>query len=241
MREVYRGVEGEFIVAAPRVAELMKYVCNSFHALKIVFANEVGNICRRIGVDPLQLMDIFCRDTKLNISRAYLTPGFAYGGSCLPKDLKALSTIAHDNYLTCPVLESIERSNELQKDLALTAIQAYGVRRIAFLGLAFKSGTDDLRDSPIIDVIERLLGKGYEIQIYDRHVHVAQLTGANRDYIMRKIPFISRFISDDLAQVLAHGELIVVVNNEAGLRDTLIASAGSRPVYDLANLKLPPP
>ena len=124
MREVYRGIEGDFIVAAPRVAELMKYVCNSFHALKIVFANEVGNICRRIQVDPLELMDIFCRDTKLNISRAYLTPGFAYGGSCLPKDLKALSTIAHDNYLTCPVLESIERSNEIQKELALTAIQA---------------------------------------------------------------------------------------------------------------------
>jgi GDP-mannose 6-dehydrogenase len=238
MREVYRGVDAAFITAEPRVAELMKYVCNSFHALKIVFANEVGNICQRLEIDAQQLMEIFCQDTKLNISKAYLTPGFAYGGSCLPKDLKALQTIAHDHYLSCPVLESIERSNERQKELALEEIQRFGRRKLGFLGLSFKAGTDDLRESPIVDVIERLLGKGYDLQIYDRHVHLSRLVGANREYILQKIPFISRFISDDLETVLAHADVIIVVNKEPGLKERLLALPANKPIYDLANLGL---
>jgi GDP-mannose 6-dehydrogenase len=237
MRNVYQGIDAPFISTQPRVAELMKYVCNSFHALKITFANEVGNICKKLEIDSHQLMEVFCQDTKLNISKAYLKPGFAYGGSCLPKDLKALRTIAHDHYLQTPVLESIERSNEYQKELVYKRILEFGVQKVGFIGLAFKAGTDDLRDSPIIDVIERLLGKGFDLRIYDPHVHVSQLTGANRDYIMNRIPFISRFISDDLDATIANSNLLVVVNKPEAA-ESFARLAAQKTVYDLAGLRL---
>jgi GDP-mannose 6-dehydrogenase len=233
MQAVYQGIEAPFIITEPRVAELMKYVCNSFHALKITFANEVGNICQALAVDAHQLMDIFCQDTKLNISRAYLQPGFAYGGSCLPKDLKALRTIAHDHYLQSPVLEAVERSNELQKELVFRKIIESGKQNVGFIGLAFKAGTDDLRDSPIVDVIERLLGKGFNLRIYDPHVHVAQLTGANRDYILKKIPFISRFITNDLAETVSKAELLIIVNLIPEIETDLAQLAVGKTVYDL--------
>jgi GDP-mannose 6-dehydrogenase len=239
MRAVYAPLNAPFLVTEPRVAELMKYVCNSFHALKITFANEVGNICKQLGVDSHQLMDVFCQDTKLNVSKAYLKPGFAYGGSCLPKDLKALRTIAHDHYLQTPVLEAVERSNDLQKELVFKKLVDFGVPRLGFLGLAFKSGTDDLRDSPILDVIERLLGKGFQVRIYDPHVHLSQLTGANRDFILRKIPFISRFLAGDLAETLRESDAIVIVNKEPGLAEALAQHAPGKIVYDLAGLRPP--
>ncbi len=241
MRQVYAGIDAPFLLAAPRLAEMMKYVCNSFHALKITFANEVGNICDKLQIDSHALMDIFCRDTKLNISKAYLRPGFAYGGSCLPKDLKALRTIAHDHYLSCPVLESIEKSNEHQKDLVCREIQRIGKQNVGFLGLSFKAGTDDLRESPIVDVIERLLGKGFNVRIYDRNVHLARLTGANKEYILQKIPFIGRFITDDLAEVLNNSELIVVVNNEPGLKQALQRLPADKKVYELCRMDLGAP
>ncbi len=234
MREVYSKIDAPFTVTSQEVAEMMKYVCNSFHALKITFANEVGNICEKLKIDSRQLMEVFCQDTKLNISKAYLKPGFAYGGSCLPKDLRALRTIAHDHYLQTPVLEAIERSNEFQKDIALKRILDFGKQNVAFLGLAFKAGTDDLRESPIVDVIERLLGKGYNIRIYDPHVQVSQLTGANRDYILQKIPFISRFISDDLTGVIENSDVVVVVNKMPGLTDALKGASAGKVIYDLA-------
>ena len=233
MREVYAGIDAPFVTTKPAVAELMKYVCNSFHALKITFANEVGNICKALEIDSHELMDIFCRDTQLNISRAYLKPGFAFGGSCLPKDLKALRTIAHDHYLETPLLDSIERSNALQKERVLRHILSAGKQNVGFLGLAFKSGTDDLRESPIVDVIEPLLGKGFSVSIYDAHVHVAKLTGANRDYIMQKIPYISRFITDDLDAVLAASDLVVVVNKEPGVVEAL-RRCGNKHVLELS-------
>ena len=239
MQAVYAGINAPFITAEPRVAELMKYVCNSFHALKITFANEVGNICKKLEIDSHQLMEVFCQDTKLNLSKAYLKPGFAYGGSCLPKDLKALRTIAHDHYLLTPVLGSIEESNELQKDLVFKKILGYGLQKVGFIGLAFKAGTDDLRDSPIVDVIERLLGKGISIQIFDPHVHVSQLTGANRDYILKRIPFISRFITDDLVATIQGAELLVIVNKSPGLEEALAAHTAGKPVYDIAGLRPP--
>jgi GDP-mannose 6-dehydrogenase len=214
----------------------MKYVCNSFHALKITFANEVGNICKELEVDSREVMRIFCMDTKLNVSKAYLKPGFAYGGSCLPKDLKALRTIAHDHYLDCPLLESIAKSNEQQKERVCDQIQRLRKQNVGFLGLSFKAGTDDLRESPIIDVIERLLGKGFRIRIYDPHVHVSQLTGANKNYILQKIPFIARFITDDLSSVIGGSELIVVVNREAGISEALARVAHEKTIYDLADL-----
>jgi GDP-mannose 6-dehydrogenase len=238
MQEVYKGIDAPFITAQPKVAELMKYACNSFHALKITFANEVGNICKKLDIDAHQLMDIFCQDTKLNVSKAYLKPGFAYGGSCLPKDLRALRTIAHDNYLETPVLEAIERSNEFQKDLVFRHILNSGMQNIGFVGLAFKAGTDDLRDSPIIDVIERLLGKGFNVRIYDPHVHVAQLTGANRDYIMKRIPLISRFITQDLVETVKGSELVVIVNRDPDLEPVLLAHSAGKVIYDLAGQRL---
>jgi len=237
MREVYARIDAPFITTAPKVAELMKYVCNSFHALKITFANEVGNICKKLEIDSHQLMDVFCRDTKLNISKAYLNPGFAYGGSCLPKDLKALRTIAHDHYLATPVLEAIEHSNELQKDLVFKRILDFGMQNVGFIGLAFKAGTDDLRESPIIDVIERLLGKGFNIRICDPHVHLSHLTGANRDYILKRIPFISRFITDDLPETVRNSELLVVVNKGPGIERALAAHSTGKVIYDLVGLR----
>ncbi len=233
MREVYARISAPFIATTPRIAELMKYVCNSFHALKITFANEVGNICRKLEIDSHQLMDIFCQDTRLNISRAYLKPGFAYGGSCLPKDLKALRTIAHDHYLHTPVLEAIEQSNELQKELVFKRILDFGFQNVGFIGLAFKAGTDDLRDSPIIDVIERLLGKGFNLRIYDPQVHISRLTGANRDFILNRIPFISRFITDDLAATARDSDLLVIVNKSPNVESALAAHLARKSVFDL--------
>lgn len=240
MREIYAKLEAPFLVTEPRIAELMKYVCNSFHALKITFANEVGHICKKLGIDSHELMEIFCCDERLNISKAYLKPGFAYGGSCLPKDLKALCTIAHDYYLQTPLLESVSRSNEHQKELVLKRITEFGNREIGFVGLAFKAGTDDLRESPIVDVIERLLGKGYDIRIFDPNVHLSRLTGANRDYILQRIPFISQFITDNLESVVNHARTLVVVNKESDLESLLSSGAtGDKQIYELARITKP--
>ncbi|MGA2018384.1 MAG: nucleotide sugar dehydrogenase, partial [Opitutaceae bacterium] len=236
MRKVYAAINAEFIATTPRVAEIMKYACNSFHAVKITFANEVGNICKTLEIDAREVMRIFCMDTKLNVSKAYLKPGFAYGGSCLPKDLKALRTIAHDHYLDCPLLESVEQSNEKQKERVCDQIQRLRKQNVGFLGLSFKAGTDDLRESPIVDVVERLLGKGFSIRIYDPNVHVSQLTGANKNYILQKIPFIARFITDDLSSVIEGSDLIVVVNREAGVSEALARIAADKTIYDLADL-----
>jgi GDP-mannose 6-dehydrogenase len=225
------------VVSDPKTAEILKYVNNAFHALKITFANEVGNICKGLGIDSHQLMDIFCRDTKLNISPKYLKPGFSYGGSCLPKDLKALKTIAHDFYLECPVLENIERSNEHQKAIVLNNIVKFGKKRIGFIGISFKEGTDDLRNSPIIDIIEQLIGKGYQITIYDKNVRLSKLIGANRDYILQKIPYVSNFIVDSLKMLIDTSEVIVVVNNEVNFNKLLDEIPESKLIYDLVNIR----
>jgi GDP-mannose 6-dehydrogenase len=236
IRKLYSAIDAEFVSTTPRVAEIMKYTCNSFHALKIAFANEVGNICKKLEIDGREVMRIFCMDTKLNVSKAYLKPGFAYGGSCLPKDLKALRTIAHDHYLSCPLLENVSISNEQQKERVCEQIQRLRKQNVGFLGLSFKAGTDDLRESPIVDVIERLLGKGFTIRIYDPHVHVSQLTGANKEFILQRIPFIARFITDDLPSVIAGSELIVVVNKEPGVFEALAKVGAEKTIYDLTYL-----
>ena len=159
-REIYKDIDAEFICTDIRVAEMMKYVNNTYHALKIVFGNEVGNICKELNIDSHKVMEIFCKDKQLNISPYYFKPGFAYGGSCLPKDMKALKTLAHDHYVEVPVIEAIGESNDLQKRRAVQLIMAQGKRKVGILGLSFKAGTDDLRCSPIVDVVESLLGKG---------------------------------------------------------------------------------
>lgn len=213
-RELYKDIPGEFISTDIKVAEIIKYVDNTYHGLKIVFANEVGNICKALGIDSHKVMDIFCKDKQLNISSYYFKPGFAYGGSCLPKDSKALRTLAHDLYVDVPVINAINPSNEQQKKNALEIIESKGKKKVGILGLSFKAGTDDLRCSPIVDVAESLLGKGYEICIYDKNVRISQLTGTNADFIAAKLPHLHEIITDDLDKVCSECDVLVVTNKE---------------------------
>ena len=213
-RELYKDIPGEFISTDINVAEIMKYVNNTYHGLKIVFANEVGNICKALGIDSHKVMEIFCRDRQLNISPYYFKPGFAYGGSCLPKDSRALRTLAHDLYVDVPVIDSINRSNEQQKKKTVDIIESKGKRKIGILGLSFKAGTDDLRCSPIVDVAEVLLGRGYEIHIYDKNVRMSQLTGTNADFIAAKIPHLHQSITDNLDAVCSECDVLVITNKE---------------------------
>jgi GDP-mannose 6-dehydrogenase len=236
MKEVYKNIDAPIIISDAECAEMIKYVNNAFHALKISFANEVGNICNGLKIDSRRVIEIFCMDKKLNISPYYLKPGFAYGGSCLPKDLKALTTIANDLYIDTPVIKNIERSNELQKDLVVKEIIKFGKQRLSFLGLSFKAGTDDLRNSPIIDVIEVLLGKGFDIRIFDRNVRLSKLVGANKKFIKEKIPFISKFIVKDPAEIIRHGEVLVIVNNDEEFADIIRKVGKGKMIYDLVNL-----
>lgn len=220
-RDIYQGIDAEFICTDIRVAEMMKYVNNTYHALKIVFGNEVGNICKELNIDSHKVMDIFCKDKQLNISPYYFKPGFAYGGSCLPKDMKALKTLAHDHYVDVPVIEAIGESNELQKRHAVQLIMAQGKRKVGILGLSFKAGTDDLRCSPIVDVVESLLGKGFEIHIYDKNVKVSELTGTNKDFIMAKIPHLQHFVTDNLEKVCSESDVLVITNKEKEFAELL--------------------
>jgi GDP-mannose 6-dehydrogenase len=236
MKKVYGEIKAPVITSDIRVAELTKCVNNSFHALKITFTNEIGSICKRLGIDSHELMRIFCMDTRLNISPYYMKPGFAYGGSCLPKDVKALHTAAHDLYLRCPVIESIEVSNELHKELVLSQILAFGKQKIGVLGLSFKTGTDDLRNSPIIDVLEKLLGKGFDVRVYDKNIQLSQLIGANREFILQRIPLISRFMAEDLTALLSHAEVLVIVNKEEEFESALKHVRPETVIYDLVNI-----
>jgi len=236
MKDLYKTINAPLYVSEIKCAEIIKYINNAFHALKITFANEVGNICSGLGIDSRRVMDIFCKDDKLNISSYYFKPGFAYGGSCLPKDLKALTTIANDLYIDSPLLKNIERSNELQKALAIKQIIGFGKRRLGFLGLSFKAGTDDLRNSPIIDVIEVLLGKGFEIRIFDSNVRLSKLVGANKQFITEKIPFISKFIINNPDEIIKYSDVLIVVNNDAEFKSILGRLPKSKIIYDLVNI-----
>ncbi len=235
MLDLYEKIPGKKITTDIKVAEIMKYVNNTYHALKIVFGNEVGNICKELNIDSHKVMEIFCEDKQLNISPYYFKPGFAYGGSCLPKDSKALLTLAKDMYIEVPVISSISKSNENQKNKALDMIMEKGKRKIGFLGLSFKAGTDDLRYSPTVDVIERLLGKGYEVNIYDKNVKLSEITGTNRDYIESKIPHLQRYITNNLEEVINNSEVIVVANKEKEFKDILDKMEG-KIVLDLVRM-----
>jgi len=211
---LYAKLTAPLIRTSIETAEMVKYVDNTWHALKIGFANEIGNLCKSLAIDAQKVMDIFCQDNKLNISSAYLTPGFAFGGSCLPKDLRALAYKAKSNDLQLPIINAILPSNELQVMRGLQLIMEKGSKQIGILGFSFKAGTDDLRESPMIEVIERLLGKGYDLRIYDRNVKIASLVGANRDFILNRIPHISRLMVDEVDAVLDHAKTVVVGNKD---------------------------
>jgi GDP-mannose 6-dehydrogenase len=209
---LYAGLPGPLIKTSIKVAEMVKYADNIFHALKITFGNEIGTLCKRLGIDSQEVMRIFCEDRKLNISPAYLRPGFAYGGSCLPKDLRALNWLAKARDIEIPLLNSIAPGNEQQIKNALSLIMSKGCRRVGVLGFAFKGGTDDLRESPAVTVIEALLGKGYDLKLYDGHVSMAKLIGANRRFIEQHIPHLSRLMVESIDELIAHAELIVIGN-----------------------------
>jgi GDP-mannose 6-dehydrogenase len=214
LASLYAKLHAPFIRTNIETAEMVKYVDNSWHALKIGFANEIGNLCKAFGIDAHDVMKIFCQDKKLNISPAYLLPGFAFGGSCLPKDLRALAYQAKLHDLELPIMNAILPSNELQVAKGVQLITEKGHKRIGVLGFSFKAGTDDLRESPMIDVIERLIGKGYDLRIYDRNVNLARLVGANRDFILNHIPHISRLMVSRIDAVLDHAQTIVVGNKD---------------------------
>jgi GDP-mannose 6-dehydrogenase len=218
LASLYEGLEAPLIRTDLHTAEMIKYVDNSWHALKIGFANEIGNLCDSFGIDADAVMNIFCQDKKLNISPAYLKPGFAFGGSCLPKDLRALSYQAKMHDLQLPILSSVLPSNEMQIVRGVKLVVDAGNPRVGILGFSFKAGTDDLRESPVIEVIERLIGKGYDLRIYDRNVNLAALVGANRDFILNHIPHISRLMVPSIDAVLAHAQTIVIGNLDPEFR-----------------------
>ncbi len=234
--DLYADLDAELLVVPIKVAEMVKYACNAFHALKVVFANEIGNICKQQAIDSHQVMDIFSQDTKLNISPAYLKPGFAFGGSCLPKDLRALRYHARQYDLDAPLLEAIMRSNRSQIDKAYQMIKKTGHKRVGVLGFSFKAGTDDLRESPMVELVERLIGKGFQLKVYDKNVSLANLQGSNRAYIEREIPHIARLMEDSIDAVLAASDVIVIGNRAPEFRQVLEQARPEHRVIDLVRI-----
>ena len=231
---LYELLPGEIIITDLRVAEIMKYVNNTYHALKISFANEVGNVCSELGIDSHKVMDIFCKDKQLNISSYYFRPGFAYGGSCLPKDLKGFQTLAHDLYIKSPVIDSINLTNENQIERAIDLIQRYPNKKLGFLGLSFKAGTDDLRNSPAVRVVEALLGKGADISIYDKNINMTMLTGTNKDYIDFRIPHLSKLMVNDLANITKNSDVLIINTKEKEFKE--VAFSTDKLVIDFVRL-----
>jgi GDP-mannose 6-dehydrogenase len=234
--DLYTDIDAPLLTVPLKVAETVKYVNNAFHALKVAFANEIGNICKQQGVDSHQVMDIFCMDDKLNLSPYYLKPGFAFGGSCLPKDLRALLYHAHHLDLSVPVLEAILPSNELQVKRGFDLIKQTGSKKVGVLGFSFKAGTDDLRESPMVELIETLIGKGYHVKIYDKNVSLARLHGANKAYIEREIPHIATLMCQSMEEVLAESTVIIIGNKAPEFRQAFQQTRQDQIVIDLVRI-----
>ena len=215
---------------------MIKYADNAWHALKVGFANEIGNVCKALEVDGHRVMDIFCQDTKLNLSPYYLKPGFAFGGSCLPKDLRALLYKAKTLDLTLPILGAILPSNERQIERGLQAVIEKGRKKVGILGFSFKAGTDDLRESPIVELAERLIGKGYDLRVYDSNVRLAAIHGANRDYILNHVPHISRLMVASIDEILDHADTIVIGNAAPEFRDVPKRLSDGQTIIDLVRI-----
>jgi GDP-mannose 6-dehydrogenase len=235
---LYAKVDAPMVNTSIRTAEMIKYASNTWHALKVCFANEIGNLCKRVGIDSHEVMDIFCQDEKLNLSAYYMKPGFAFGGSCLPKDVRALQYRAKEVDLDMPVIQAILGSNQLQIQHALEQVMESGKKRVGLLGFSFKAGTDDLRESPIVILAEALLGKGYELRIYDRNVSIARLVGANKEYINTQIPHLSSLLCETVDEVLAHSDVIVVGNGAPEFADALKRTRPEQVIVDLVRVQV---
>lgn len=233
---LYAGVDAPLHVTGTRAAEMVKYACNCFHGLKVAFANEIGNIAAEAGIDSHEVMRVFCEDTKLNLSPYYLKPGFAFGGSCLPKDLRAIVYKARELDVEVPVLSSTLESNRLQIERAVRMVLATGSRRIGVLGFAFKAGTDDLRESPMVSLIETLIGKGLQLALYDRDVNLARLVGANKQYIEKEIPHIAQLMCGTVDNVLEHAEVVVIGNRAEEFRQVESRLREGQRIIDLVRL-----
>ena len=236
VRQLYAQIQAPVLVVSIKSAEMIKYACNSFHALKISFSNEIGSFCKRLGIDSHQVMDALCRDTKLNLSPYYLTPGFAFGGSCLPKDLRALTHKAKQMDVDVPVLSAVLRSNRQQIDRAVKMVLETGKRRVGLLGLSFKAGTDDLRESPAVTLVEVLISNGLEITIYDPNVMLTRLVGANKQYLERTIPAISQLMRDNIEDVVTDAEVLIIANEADEFREVESKLRSHQVVIDLVRL-----
>lgn len=234
LEQMYQGLPGEIVRTSCKVAESVKYLCNVFHAMKIVFANEAGSVLKACGLDGREVMRIFCQDRQLNISPAYLRPGFAFGGSCLPKEVKGFLTLARERDVPIPALAGLLDSNEAHIMRAYDMIAREGRRKVALFGLAFKPGTDDMRDSPLVTLAERLIGKGFDLSIYDGFVKVARLLGKNKEYIDREIPHLDRLLQESPEQALAGAEIVVVGHADVRARAAIAERAGSVRIVDLS-------
>ncbi len=234
--KLYEKMDAPLVRTDVETAEMVKYTDNNWHAVKVAFANEIGNLSKSLGIDGHKVMEIFCKDTKLNLSPYYMKPGFAFGGSCLPKDVRALTYKARSLDLELPLLNSLMASNQRQVQKGLEMVTAYGKKRVGILGFAFKAGTDDLRESPLVEVIESLIGKGYEMRLFDRNVSLAALTGANRDYILNHIPHISKLMVESMEEVLSFAEVIVIGNGAQEFRTILEQIKPGQVVVDLVRI-----
>jgi GDP-mannose 6-dehydrogenase len=237
-KALYDNLDAPLYSTTIRVAEMMKYTSNTWHAVKVVFANEIGNLCKRVGVDSHEVMDIFCKDEKLNLSPYYLKPGFAFGGSCLPKDVRALQYRAKEVDLEMPMINSVLDSNHLQVEHAIDRIIETGKKKVGLFGFSFKAGTDDLRESPMVILAEALLGKGYQLCIYDRNVSLARLVGANRTYINEQIPHLSQHLCESIDEVIAESDVIVVGNGAPEFSEAVYRCRPDQTVIDLVRLPL---
>ena len=236
LRELYKQTPGKVFETSIPVAEMVKYESNAFHAVKVTFANEVGTLCKQLGVDAQAVTEIFISDTRLNVSPAYLSPGFAFGGSCLPKDVRALTYKAKELDLKLPMIESLLLSNVEHVERAVEAVMRTNKRKIAQLGLSFKAGTDDLRESPQVQLVKRLLGEGYEVKVWDEDVSLGRLAGSNRQYIEEVIPHIGSLLSSDLENVLKWGEVVIIGNKSAKKDELTRHLRKGQTVIDLVNL-----
>jgi GDP-mannose 6-dehydrogenase len=236
---LYKSFPGPQVRAELGVAEMVKYTDNAFHALKITFANEIGNIAQVAGVDSHRLMEVFCLDTKLNLSPYYLKPGFAFGGSCLPKDLRSLTYFAKRHDIAVPVLNSILESNDHQVRKVVKKLLSYKGQTLGFLGLTFKDGTDDLRESPIVEVVETMIGKGYTVRIYDQSVSLAKLMGANKLYIEKEIPHISQLLCSSPEELVEGSDVLVLASKERSTAQVLEGLNGNKSIVDLVRFFTP--